>query len=789
MQRYTILYIDDQQTNLLLFEEVFQKDYNIIIATSGFEGLKIIEKEPIDLVISDQAMPGMTGVEFFEQLLKINPEPNRILLTAYNDLNALAEAVNRAKIFRYVKKPWNRDDLKVIIDDAINDYQLRKENSELTNKLKNQAVRLQQTIKVKNEVLAELEESKNELEQSEKYLKDIIELSPIPIAISERNGQIIGVNHQFTKVFGYFLEDINTVDNWYLKAYPDAALRKKQILLWDNRLAIALETNEPIEPIETVVCCKDGTEKIIQLHASAIANNIVVMFNDLTKIRRLEEDLVYRKKMEEEILKAKLLAEAANKAKSEFIANMSHEIRTPMNAILGYTEVLSHEISDFTQVEYLKSIQTSGKTLLSLINDILDFSKIEAGKIDLKIEPTSIKSIITEISDIFKFKIKERKIEFITEIDSELPPLLYLDELRIKQILLNLVGNALKFTHQGYVKIKIYFINRKNTFIDLVIEVKDSGIGIDLDQQKRIFEVFEQIEGESDRKYEGTGLGLAISKKLIHLFNGDIIVSSEKGKGSKFIATLKQIEIVTEKQINKEQPINLYSQEHFKRAKILIADDDPYNLQIININLRKMNFQVIEAKNGKEALEKINKNKPDLVLLDLLMPYLDGLEVFKLMQKNTVLKKIPVIAMTSYNLTNEKQTVLDLGFSGYLTKPIDYNALRKLLKQFLGVSPTSILPKNEYFEISVTKKMLNDSKLNESIDNLVIPLLKKLEKIKPKKVIIELGETLQQLGIKLDIEQLNKLGNELIIASNSFNVEKEKILLYEINKWIDNLKK
>ncbi|HAN19473.1 MAG: hypothetical protein A2X13_02245 [Bacteroidetes bacterium GWC2_33_15] len=789
MKRYKILYIDDQETNLLLFTEVFQYDYFIITAFSGFEALKIIEKQDFDLIISDQAMPQMSGVEFFEHLLKIKPGPNRILLTAFNNIIALEEAVNRAKIFRYVKKPWTREELKPIIDSAIQDYVLRQKNIELTNKLRLQTIKLKESINTKNEILVELEESKDELEKNERKLRKIIDLSPIPIGISNKETIITDLNHQFTRVFGYTLKDVPTINDWYLRAYPNKEMRNNYIKQWNERIAKIFKTNLPIEPLETIVTCKDGKEKVIQLHASAIGENMVVIFNDITEIRLLEENISYRIMMEEETLKAKLAAEAANKAKSEFIANMSHEIRTPMNAILGYAEVLINEISNTAQVNYVRSIQASGKTLLGLINDILDFSKIEAGKIEMKKEPVNLRFVVQEIADIFKFKIKEKSIEFITNVDPGLPTYLLLDELRIKQILLNLVSNALKFTHQGFIKVSVTYKTVNKDTINLTIQIEDSGIGIDKDQQQRIFNVFEQIEGDNDRKYEGSGLGLAISKKLIQLFNGEIDVVSEKGKGSTFIVRLKNIEISTSQGLTEKNKILQHEVYQFKKANILVVDDIDSNRQVISLYLKKLNFNVFEAPDGNKAIELIEKSKPCLILMDLLMPNLDGFETFKKIQQNPEWEDIPVIAITAYNLNNEREQVMNIGFAGYLTKPIDYRELKSILKTFLSANY------NESGEIdNLDLDIYNEIKINNidelivDINNNIIPIVNQLQKIRPKKLVNELGFSLDILGKKHKLDAIAAIGNELLSASKSFNVEKEKQLINDLGKILDKLK-
>ncbi|MGC9375938.1 MAG: histidine kinase dimerization/phospho-acceptor domain-containing protein, partial [Bacteroidales bacterium] len=380
LEKYTLLYVDDSEANLYLFKENFQDEYNVLTALSGAEALEIVKETHLDVIISDQEMPGMTGVEFFKEVLKIDPGPNRILLTAYSDIKALADAVNKTKIYQYVNKPWDYEKLKTIIDNAIQEYKLREENIELTQKLKKQTQELQELLKSKTKLLNQLEESNEALEKSEIRLKRIIDLSPIPIVVGDIEGNFNLLNDQFRAVFGYTLNDIPNADKWYQLAYPDSEYRKRHKQIWDKQIKLAIENNTVMEPIEAIVRCKQGVNKVVQIQSSPIDNNIVTMINDLTKIKTLEKDISLRIKMEEELRQAKQKADAASKSKSEFIASMSHEIRTPMNSILGFADLLEKELDNPMMVDYVRSIQSSGKTLLSLINDILDFSKIEAGK-------------------------------------------------------------------------------------------------------------------------------------------------------------------------------------------------------------------------------------------------------------------------------------------------------------------------------------------------------------------------------------------------------------------------
>ncbi len=410
------------------------------------------------------------------------------------------------------------------------------------------------------------------------------------------------------------------------------------------------------------------------------------------------EELLIRVKMQidlkrnkEELVKAKNAAEMAAHAKAVFLANMSHEIRTPMNGIIGMAELLKRTPLNDEQKEYIEIISASGENLLTVINDILDFSKIEAGKIVLESIPFSVRDEIRNVISILNFQARKKGINLITEIDEDVPKYVKADPVRLKQVIINLVNNAIKFTETGSVSVEVScqeVNNKKRIFLFKVI---DTGIGIPEEGVQRLFKSFSQVDISVTRKYGGTGLGLAISKNLVELMNGEIGVESEEGKGSTFWFTAK-LEVMSHEEVEalqQQEKENHRSdaQSEIRSSNILLAEDNLINQKVAMAHLKKFGHKVTIANNGIEAVDYFSKFKYDLILMDIQMPEMDGLVATKLIRdfekENNERERTPIVAMTANVMTEDVKKYMDQGMDDFIGKPFKADELKKIFQKYL----------------------------------------------------------------------------------------------------------
>lgn len=398
--------------------------------------------------------------------------------------------------------------------------------------------------------------------------------------------------------------------------------------------------------------------------------------------RRELEKLVDRRTAQ--LKNAKEEAEEANNAKSDFIANMSHEIRTPMNAVLGFTEILREEVTEPYQRKYLDTIYTSGTALLHLINDILDLSKVESGKMELNPVPMSVRVLASEMHTIFYQKIDNKGLDFKVDVDTAVPSALFIDEIRLRQVLINLIGNAVKFTDQGYISLSVKAEEEQESgsHVKLELIVEDTGIGVPEDQQEKIFGAFEQVKGQNLKLYGGTGLGLAISSRLIALMGGRIDLVSQPGKGATFTITLPEMEVTSEEALSKKQEVFSAASIDFKPSTILVVDDVDYNREIIATFLKGWDFSIIQATNGKDAVDLAVEHTPDLILMDMKMPIMNGYDAAQKIHENPTTKDIPIIAVTASTLKRDEVVLSNISDS-FIRKPVSKADLVKEIMPFL----------------------------------------------------------------------------------------------------------
>ena len=392
----------------------------------------------------------------------------------------------------------------------------------------------------------------------------------------------------------------------------------------------------------------------------------------------------------EQLAKEKQRADSANAAKTKFLANMSHEIRTPITAVLGMNELILRETKDSIIKQYSRDIEGAAKSLLSIINDILDITKIEAGKLSVISTEYDFGLVLKDVINMISFKAKVKGLDFNVLADENIPHRMMGDDIRLRQILVNLLNNAVKYTHKGSVTLQITRKQSEEGAAKLFFQVKDTGIGIKEEDLEKLCQPFERIEEKRNRNIEGTGLGMSITKQLLGLLNSELKVTSVYGEGSEFAFELIQ-EIVDEKPIGRledlAEPVSKEYQHGYEapEAHILFVDDNELNRKVFAGLLKATKIQVDEAGNGKEGLEKVKKNAYDIIFMDHLMPELDGVETFRIMKEmeDFPSKNTPVVILTANALVGAKEKYLQEGFRAFLQKPIDYEKLEALIWELL----------------------------------------------------------------------------------------------------------
>ena len=498
----------------------------------------------------------------------------------------------------------------------------------------------------------------------------------------------------------------------------------------------------------------------------------------------------------EKLKLAKEQAEKANKTKSEFLANMSHEIRTPLNAILGFTDLLNSLISSKKQKSYLESIKAGGKNLLTLINDILDLSKVEAGKMEINYYAVNPIHIFNEIEQIFSLKISQKKIDFIVEYDGNIPKKMMLSETRLRQVLFNLIGNAIKFTSKGFIKVMVSTKNfdKEKGRLTLVITIQDTGIGIPIEQQEIIFFAFKQMKGQNLKEYGGTGLGLTISKRLVEMMGGNILLESKVNYGSTFTINLNNVEIVYSDSIEEHVADEKLQNIEFEKAKVLVVDDIDSNRDLIREIFDNANITVVEAKNGKEGVEKALSEIPDLIIMDIRMPVMDGFQANKIIKSDKRTEHIPIIALTASVMKEDIKNIFDGKFDGFLMKPIQIDTLFSEVSKYLKYKKITE-HESGYFsdeqEVKEDFKKLKNENIEKvllSFENEMKPIWENVHKNHFIHEVIGFAESIKQLGIDNEFKIVERYGDDLIFYANSFDIENMAATLNQFPEFVESIK-
>jgi PAS domain S-box-containing protein len=502
----------------------------------------------------------------------------------------------------------------------------------------------------------------------------ILDNAPLVIYVKDLEGKFILINRMFRELFGFTDEDVIGKDSFGFAHQTTPTLKR-----YTEADRQVIETLKPVE-MEDVMVVADGHRNLLSIKFPLFDKN-----NKLLGVSGFMKDVTDMAKYRQELIAARQKAESAETLQEQFLANMSHEIRTPMNGIVGMTGLLMQTPLQENQQEYVQIIKQSSDNLLVLINDILDLSKIKAGKISIEKIPFSLDDVIKPLNAAFRLKAAEKELGFSILLHPSVPAYLLGDPHRLGQVLSNLLSNAMKFTEKGYVTLEISMqdpVDKKQPTLSFL--VSDSGIGIDAKQLPLIFESFSQASSDTTRRFGGTGLGLAITKRLVELQHGSIHVASKSGSGTTFTVLLPfAISAETEVMKGKVKPaIQPDIVQDFAGKHVLIVEDNEVNQRVLKYNLEQYNLAVTITGNGKEAIQWLRNNHTDLIMMDLHMPYMDGLQATDYIRRQ-MRSTIPIVILTASVLRNERQRCLSIGANDYIAKPFAREELQRSLERFL----------------------------------------------------------------------------------------------------------
>jgi len=650
-----ILLIEDNKVDARNFARVLSNTgiiYSFKHSSSSMNGLEEVKKNNYDLVFLDNHLPSTNGLELLKLIRNLGIQIPIVIITSYADANTAIEFIKSGASDYIPKSILNVEGLSHCISNCVRVSELERRKRETEIRLKKVEDRLG-TIISNTPIILFVLDGKGFFRLG--IGKDWITFNPL-------SSSVIGLC--FKEVF---------IEYKSLNSAFESALQ-------GNIEKCTVEINEIIfEVTFTPSLLDDGVVNEIQGLALDVTDHI---------------------KGKESLSEAKKIAENAADLKQSFVAKMSHEIRTPMNSIIGFTNLLKETSLTKIQKEFVQAINVSGENLHDLVNNILSFSKIEAGKISINKKDFVLDDILQDVFIVLEGKAKDKKIKLDYSINPQVPAIIKGDKTRLYQVLLNLVGNAIKFTHVGYVLVNAAVKRTVEDIIYINFEIIDTGVGIPKNKQELIFDNFMQTDVGEEAHYGGSGLGLTIVQDLLKLMGGSISVKSEEGKGSSFIFNLPFGLADEEVVIKTEQKNTTINYDKLKGKRILLAEDNMMNQKLVIMYLKQFEVLIDLAETGFQAVKAVKSNDYDLILMDVQMPDMDGIEATHEIRnmQDTRKKTVPIIAMTAHAFKKEIEKCLEAGMSSHVSKPINKEEFVQMIYELIFSSRVITTPKSKYIK-------------------------------------------------------------------------------------------
>jgi PAS domain S-box-containing protein len=655
MDPLKVLYIEDDIVDQIAFERYIRKEkvnYHFELASSVSDASKKIGQKKYDVIVTDYLLKDGNGLALLDS---ITNTPT-IVITGQGDEQIAVKALKKGAYDYIVKEPsGNYLELLVTAIDKAYQYHSAKER----------------------------------LSEAEIEIKNLLELlsqTDNAIVVLNIRGQVEWLNYGFEKIYGVRFHEIKLKSIHDIRVSISSEPNEKNIL---ERIQDVIMSGKS-QVFESKIVLNNGEE----IFTHSILKPILNEDNGLTeKLILVDTNITEKKKIEKELISSKEKAEQAALTKQQFLANMSHEIRTPLNAITGLVQMLKDTTLNNTQSRYLQLIQGASDNLLNIINDILDISKIEANKISIYESVINLRALGEQLFNSLHYRSEEKGLEMTCSFDPKLPLYVKGDALRINQILMNLIGNAIKFTEFGKVELKIRCETCGKDNANIIFEIRDTGIGIPKDANEKIFEYFQQVHNDSSRRYGGTGLGLAIVKRLVDLMHGEVWFESEEKKGSVFYVRIP-FQVPHQNETGEKTKITkAVLPSELKNTRVLLVEDNELNQTVARYMLEKMGMLVSVASNGKIAIDMMKHENFDLVIMDIQMPEMDGYQTTSYIRNefDKPKSKVPILAMTAHAFKEEEIKCIQAGMDEYIPKPINSALLQSKISALISASPAASL--------------------------------------------------------------------------------------------------